>query len=100
MLTVGKSQDPAWKDVLDTKGLSAAATLLEEYGLSCESDMSLVDEEEDRAGGRGVQLRYARDSHASRVCTGTSTHPRTEIPAGLVRKLAELQGRWGGLLFQ
>jgi hypothetical protein len=43
MLTVGKSQDPAWKDVLDTKGLSAAATILEEYGLSCESDMSLVD---------------------------------------------------------
>jgi hypothetical protein len=32
-LTVGKSQDPAWKDVLDTKGLSAAATILEEYGL-------------------------------------------------------------------
>jgi hypothetical protein len=46
MLTVGKSQDPAWKDVLDTKGLSAAATILEEYGLSCESDMSLVDEED------------------------------------------------------
>jgi hypothetical protein len=44
--TVGKSQDPAWKDVLDTKGLSAAATILEEYGLSCESDMSLVDEED------------------------------------------------------
>ena len=46
MLTVGKSQDPAWKDVLDTKGLSAAATILKEYGLSCESDMSLVDEED------------------------------------------------------
>jgi len=46
MSTVGKSQDPAWKDVLDTKGLSAAATILEEYGLSCESDMSLVDEED------------------------------------------------------
>jgi hypothetical protein len=46
MLTVGKSQDPAWKDVLDTQGLSAAATILEEYGLSCESDMSLVDEED------------------------------------------------------
>jgi hypothetical protein len=46
MLTVGKSQDPAWKDVLDTKGLSAAATILQEYGLSCESDMSLVDEED------------------------------------------------------
>ena len=46
MSTVGKSQDPAWKDVLDTKGLSAAATILEEYGLSCESDMLLVDEED------------------------------------------------------
>jgi hypothetical protein len=46
MSTVRKSQDPAWKDVLDTKGLSAAATILEEYGLSCEIDMSLVDEED------------------------------------------------------
>jgi hypothetical protein len=46
MLTVGKSQDTAWKDVLDTKGLSDAAPILEEYGLSCESDMSLVDEED------------------------------------------------------
>jgi hypothetical protein len=46
MSTVGKSQHPPWKDVLDTKGLSAAATLLEEYGLSCESDMSLVDEDD------------------------------------------------------
>jgi hypothetical protein len=33
-------------DVLYTKGLSAAATILEEYGLSCESDMSLVDEDD------------------------------------------------------
>ena len=46
MSTVGESQDPPWKDVLYTKGLSAAATILEEYGLSCESDMSLVDEED------------------------------------------------------
>ena len=46
MSTVEKSQDTAWKDVLDTKGLSAAAPILEEYGLSCESDMSLVDEED------------------------------------------------------
>ena len=46
MSTVGKSQDPPRKDVLDTKGLSAAATILEEYGLSCESDMSLVDEDD------------------------------------------------------
>ena len=46
MSTVAKSQDPPWKDVLYTKGLSAAATILEEYGLSCESDMSLVDEED------------------------------------------------------
>ena len=46
MSTVGESQDPPWKDVLDTKGLSAAAPILEEYGLSCESDMSLVDEDD------------------------------------------------------
>ena len=51
------------------------------------------DEEEGRAGGRGVQLRYARGSRASRVCARTSTHPRTGIPAGPVRTLAGLQGR-------
>ena len=46
MSTVGKSQDTAWKDVLDTKGLSAAAPILQEDGLSCESDMLLVDEDD------------------------------------------------------
>ena len=46
MSTVAKSQDPAWKDVLDTKELSSVATILEEYGRSCESDMSTVDEED------------------------------------------------------
>ena len=46
MSTVEKSQDTAWNHVLDTKGLSAAAPILEEYGLSCESDMSLVNEED------------------------------------------------------
>ena len=46
MSTVGKSQDTAWKDVLDTKGLSTAASILKEYGLLCESDMSFVDEED------------------------------------------------------
>jgi len=46
MWTVEKSQNTAWNHVLDTKGLSAAAPILEEYGLSCESDMSLVDEED------------------------------------------------------
>ena len=56
------------------------------------------DEEEGRAGGRGVQLRYARGSRASRVCARTSTHPRTGIPAGPVRTLAGLQGRCARLL--
>ena len=46
MSAVGKSQETAWKDVLDTRGLSAAAPILEEYGLSCENDMSLLDEED------------------------------------------------------
>ena len=46
MSTVEKSEDTAWNHVLDTEGMSAAAPILEEYGLSCESDMSLVDEED------------------------------------------------------
>ena len=51
-----------------------------------------------RADGRGAQLRYARGSRAFRVCARTSTHPRTGIPAGPVRTLARMQGRWGGWL--
>ncbi len=46
MSTVGKSQDTAWKDVLDTKGLSVAAPILEENGPSCKSNMLLVVEED------------------------------------------------------
>jgi len=39
-----KSHDDVWKDLLKLKGLSAVASVLEEYGLSCEADMSLLDE--------------------------------------------------------
>ena len=46
MSTVGKSQNAAWQNLLDTQGLSAAAPILEEYGLSCESHISLVDEQD------------------------------------------------------
>ena len=46
MSTVGKSQNAAWQNLLDTQGLSDAAPILEEYGLSCESHISMVDEED------------------------------------------------------
>jgi hypothetical protein len=46
MSTVGKSPDTAWMALLATKGLSAAAPILEDYGLSCENDMSLLDEDD------------------------------------------------------
>ena len=46
MLAVGKSQVTAWKDLLETKGLSAAAPALEDYGLSCENDMLRLDEDD------------------------------------------------------
>jgi len=39
----GRARCPA---ILDTKGLSAAAPILEEYGLSCENNMSLLDGED------------------------------------------------------
>ncbi len=39
----GRARCPS---ILDTKGLSAAAPILEEYGLSCENNMSLLDEED------------------------------------------------------
>jgi hypothetical protein len=46
MSTVGKSPDTAWRALLATKGLSAAAPILEDYGLSCENDMSLLDQDD------------------------------------------------------
>lgn len=46
MSTVGKSPDTTWRALLVTKGLSAAAPILEDYGLSCENDMSLLDEDD------------------------------------------------------
>jgi hypothetical protein len=46
MSTVGKSTDTAWKALLATKGLSTAAPILEDYGLSCENDMSILDEDD------------------------------------------------------
>jgi ABC-type Zn2+ transport system substrate-binding protein/surface adhesin len=46
MSAVGKSQVTAWKDLLETKGLSAAAPALEDYGMSCENDMLRLDEDD------------------------------------------------------
>ncbi len=45
MSTVGKSPDTTCRALLVTKGLSAAAPILEDYGLSCD-DMSLLDEDD------------------------------------------------------
>ena len=36
--------DDVWKHLLERKGLTAAASVLEEYGLSCEADVSRLDE--------------------------------------------------------
>jgi hypothetical protein len=46
MSAVGKSQVTAWKDLLETKGLSADAPALEDYGLSWENDMLRLDEDD------------------------------------------------------
>ena len=39
-----KPHDDVWKHLLERKGLSAVAGVLEEYGLSCEADVSRLDE--------------------------------------------------------
>ena len=39
-----KPHDNVWKDLLELKGLSAVASVLQEYGLSCEADVSRLDE--------------------------------------------------------
>ena len=38
-----KPHDDVWKHLLERKGLAAAASVLEEYGLSCEADVVLSD---------------------------------------------------------
>ena len=47
MSEVGKEyHDTTWRDILTNKGLSRAAPVLEKYGLSCENDMSLLEQED------------------------------------------------------
>jgi hypothetical protein len=46
LLQVGKSPDTAWRALLATKVLSEAAPILEDYGLSCENDLSLLDQDD------------------------------------------------------
>ena len=41
-----KPHDDVWKHLLERKGLAAAASVLEEYGLSCETDVSRLDKED------------------------------------------------------
>ena len=41
-----KPHDDEWKQLLERKGLAAAASVLEEYGLSSEADVSRLDEED------------------------------------------------------
>ena len=41
-----KPHDDVWKHLLERKGLAAAASVLEEYGLSCEADVSHLAEED------------------------------------------------------
>ena len=39
-----QQHDNVWKDLLELKGLSSVASVLEEYGLSCEADVSSLDD--------------------------------------------------------
>jgi hypothetical protein len=40
------AHNTAWRDLLASKGLSGAASVLEGYGLSCENDLSLLVQED------------------------------------------------------
>ena len=41
-----KPHDDVWKHLLERKGLAAATSVLEEYGLSCEADVAHLAEED------------------------------------------------------
>ena len=41
-----KPHDNVWKHLLERKGLAAATSVLEEYGLSCEADVAHLAEED------------------------------------------------------
>ena len=45
-MAADKPHDDVWKHLLERKGLAAAASVLEEYGLSCEADVSHLAEED------------------------------------------------------
>jgi hypothetical protein len=46
MLSGANPHNTAWRDLLASQGLSGAAPVLEGYGLSCESDLSLMVQED------------------------------------------------------
>jgi hypothetical protein len=56
----GKPRDTAWRDLLASKGLSGAAHVLEEYGLSCENDMSLLVQEDLNSLGSKLKQFHSR----------------------------------------
>jgi hypothetical protein len=60
MLAGGKSHDTAWRDLLASKGLSGAAPVLEEYGLSCENDVSLLVQEDLISLGSKLKQFHSR----------------------------------------
>ena len=46
MSSGANAHNTAWRDLLASKGLSGAASVLEGYGLSCENDLSLLVQED------------------------------------------------------
>ena len=65
--------DDVWKHLLERKGLAAAASVLEEYGVSCEADMSHLAVED--LGAFTSKLRPLQLNLLRRWVEGLATAP-------------------------
>ena len=63
--------DDVWKHLLERKGLAAAASVLEEYGLSCEADVSHLAQED--LGALGSKLKPLQNNLLRKWVQGLAT---------------------------
>ena len=66
-----------WKHLLERKGLSSVASVLEEYGLSCEADVSRLDETD--LGALSSKLKQLQNNLLRKWVRGLyHTHTHTQ----------------------
>lgn len=78
-----------WKDLLERKGLLAEASVLEEYGLSCEADVSRLDDTD--LGALSSKLRPLQANLLRKWVQGLATGGNRSLTAAAVNSTEPAQ---------